>query len=65
MEDEDRVVDGEVSAPDTVLEGLVKENQLFKSWIIGLVTKCEGCTEEATRWVESMEPLKQFKHPES
>ena len=60
--DEDRVVDGEVTAPDTVLEGLLQENKVLKNWVMGLVTGCEGCTEEATNWVKAMEPITTYKH---
>jgi hypothetical protein len=55
----------EVTAPDTVMDGLLKENQVLKNWVMGLVTECEGCTEEATAWVKAMEPITTFRHPES
>jgi nicotinic acid phosphoribosyltransferase len=54
--------DTQVAAPDTVLEGLAAENQLLKTWVIGLVTECEGCAQEAQRWVEAIQPITQFRH---
>lgn len=47
----------EVVAPDTVLEGLAAENQLFKTWVVGMVTGCKGCIEDATKWVEVIQPV--------
>jgi hypothetical protein len=29
------------------------ELKVLRNWVIGLVTGCEGCTAEATAWVEA------------
>jgi hypothetical protein len=36
---------------------LLTRNKLLTTWVIGLVTGCEGCTEKATAWVESMDDI--------
>ena len=33
---------------------LEKEIEVLRTWVIGLVTGCPGCVEEATEWVESL-----------
>jgi len=32
---------------------LETELKALRTWVIGLVTGCEGCTEEAKAWVEA------------
>ena len=34
------------------------ELKVFRNWVIGLVTGCEGCIEEAKAWVEAQGEIK-------
>ena len=43
-------------------EDLLAQNKVLQSWVIGLVTGCEGCTKQATKWVESMDDITTTEH---
>ena len=36
---------------------LEAENKVLTTWVIGLVTGCDGCAEDAKAWVESLDEI--------
>jgi hypothetical protein len=36
---------------------LEADNKILTTWVIGLVTGCDACTEEAKAWVESLDEI--------
>lgn len=36
----------------TFVARVLRDNEVFSKWIIGILEGCEGCTDEATSWAE-------------
>lgn len=60
MEDNKEVVEDQPEEPEVQLKpnemfvSLMRENHTLKTWVVGLVSGCEGCAADAASYVELM-----------
>lgn len=39
---------------DRDFESVARENQALKTWVVGILAGCEGCTSDATQWAAAL-----------
>jgi len=42
----------------TYVARVLRDNEVFSNWIIGLLEGCEGCTDDATTWAQGQTALR-------
>jgi hypothetical protein len=47
------MTDHDQTETETPVEMLLRENGIFKNWVLGLLEGCEGCRKQATQWSEA------------
>ena len=52
----------ELLVEPTFVARVLRDNEVFSNWIIGLLEGCEGCTDEAAAWVEGQTVLRDAHH---